>query len=75
MNVQGLIGESRTPPVGRLQVGYIQAGEPLAGPPNWWAETLDAFNADGFDTLIFWPIDPTQRQVELFASEVVRLLS
>ncbi|HKA10602.1 MAG TPA: hypothetical protein VKI99_09045 [Candidatus Dormibacteraeota bacterium] len=25
--------------------------------------------------LVFWPIDPTQRQVELFATEVVPLLS
>jgi len=75
LNVQGLIGESRTPPAGRLQVGYMQAGEPLAGPPDWWAETLEGFKADGFDTVVFWPIDPTPRQVELFASEVVRLLS
>ena len=75
LNVQGLIGESRTPPVGRLQVGYLQAGEPLAGPSDWWAETLEGFKADGFDTVVFWPTDPTPRQVERFASEVVRLLS
>lgn len=75
VNVQGLIGESRTPPVGRLPVGYVQSGEPLAGPPSWWAQTLDGFRADGFDTLVFWPIDPTPRQVELFATEIVPLLS
>lgn len=75
VNVQGVIGESRTPPIGRLAVGYVQAGEPLAGPPSWWAQTLDGFRADGFDTLVFWPIDPTPGQVELFATEILPLLS
>ena len=70
-----MIGESRTPPAGRLPVGYIQAGEPLAGQPRWWAETLEGFAADGFVTLVFWPIDPTPQQVELIASDVVPLLS
>jgi alkanesulfonate monooxygenase SsuD/methylene tetrahydromethanopterin reductase-like flavin-dependent oxidoreductase (luciferase family) len=74
LNLQGLIGESRTPPPGRLPVGYL-AGEPLAGPPGWWAETLRDFIADGFDTLVFWPIEPTASQVELFAGEVVPLLA
>ena len=32
-------------------------------------ERLEGFAAVGFDTLIFWSIDPT-RQVELFAGEV-----
>ena len=50
-------------------------GEPLAGPPEWWVETLEGFAAAGFDTPIFWPIDPTARQVELFAGEVVPRLS
>jgi hypothetical protein len=27
------------------------------------------------DTLVFWPIDPTARQVEPFAGEVVPLLA
>jgi alkanesulfonate monooxygenase SsuD/methylene tetrahydromethanopterin reductase-like flavin-dependent oxidoreductase (luciferase family) len=74
LNLQGVIGESRTPPGGRLPVGYLRA-EPLAGPPEWWAETLRGFTADGFDTLVFWPIDPTARQIELFAGEVVPLLA
>jgi alkanesulfonate monooxygenase SsuD/methylene tetrahydromethanopterin reductase-like flavin-dependent oxidoreductase (luciferase family) len=74
LNVQGVIGESRTPPPGRLPVGYIQMGEPLAGPPEWWAETLASFADDGFDTVVFWPVDPTPAQVELFAGEVVPLL-
>jgi alkanesulfonate monooxygenase SsuD/methylene tetrahydromethanopterin reductase-like flavin-dependent oxidoreductase (luciferase family) len=73
LNLQGVIGESRTPPSGKLPVGYL-AGEPFAGPPAFWAETLDGFVQDGFDTLVFWPIDATPQQVELFAGEVVPLL-
>jgi alkanesulfonate monooxygenase SsuD/methylene tetrahydromethanopterin reductase-like flavin-dependent oxidoreductase (luciferase family) len=74
LNLQGVIGEGRTPPRGRLPVGYL-AGEPLAGPPEWWAETLSGFADDGFDTLVFWPVDPSPSQVELFAAEVGQLLS
>jgi alkanesulfonate monooxygenase SsuD/methylene tetrahydromethanopterin reductase-like flavin-dependent oxidoreductase (luciferase family) len=74
LNLQGVIGESRTPPGGKLRVGYL-LGEPLAGPPEWWAETLTGFKEDGFDTLVFWPVDPSPHQVELFAGEVVPLLS
>jgi alkanesulfonate monooxygenase SsuD/methylene tetrahydromethanopterin reductase-like flavin-dependent oxidoreductase (luciferase family) len=74
LNLQGVISESRTPPGGRLPVGYLR-GEPLAGPPEWWAETLMAFAGDGFDTFVFWPADPSPRQVELLAGEVVPLLS
>jgi alkanesulfonate monooxygenase SsuD/methylene tetrahydromethanopterin reductase-like flavin-dependent oxidoreductase (luciferase family) len=74
LNLQGVIGESRTPPEGRLPVGYL-AGEPFAGPPEWWAEKLTGFAEDGFDTLVFWPVDPTPAQVELFAGEVVPLLA
>jgi alkanesulfonate monooxygenase SsuD/methylene tetrahydromethanopterin reductase-like flavin-dependent oxidoreductase (luciferase family) len=73
LNLQGVIGEGRTAPGGRLPVGHL-LGEPLAGPPAWWAETLAGFVRDGFDTLVFWPIDPSPRQVELFASEVAPLL-
>jgi alkanesulfonate monooxygenase SsuD/methylene tetrahydromethanopterin reductase-like flavin-dependent oxidoreductase (luciferase family) len=72
LNLQGSIGQSTTPPAGRLPVGYL-AGEPLAGPPEWWAETLSGFVADGFDTFVFWPVDPSPSQVELFANEVVPL--
>ena len=74
LNLQGVIGESRTPPGGRLPVGYLM-GEPLAGPPEWWAETLTGFAEDGFDTLVFWPVDPSPGQVELLAGEVVPLLA
>jgi alkanesulfonate monooxygenase SsuD/methylene tetrahydromethanopterin reductase-like flavin-dependent oxidoreductase (luciferase family) len=74
LNLQGVIGESRTPPGGKLPVGYL-AGEPLAGPPDWWAETLTGFAADGFDAFVFWPIDPSPGQVGLLAREIVPLLS
>ena len=42
----------------------------LAGPPDWWVETLAGFVDDGFDTLVFWPVDPSPDQVELFAGDV-----
>jgi alkanesulfonate monooxygenase SsuD/methylene tetrahydromethanopterin reductase-like flavin-dependent oxidoreductase (luciferase family) len=74
INVQGLIGEGPAPPRSALRVGYL-AGEPLAGPPEWWAETLTGFAADGFDTFVFWPVDASPRQVELFSGEVLPLLA
>jgi alkanesulfonate monooxygenase SsuD/methylene tetrahydromethanopterin reductase-like flavin-dependent oxidoreductase (luciferase family) len=74
INVQGLIGEGPAPPRSSLPVGYL-AGEPLAGPPEWWVETLAGFVADGFDTIVFWPVDSTSAQVELFAGEVVPRLA
>jgi alkanesulfonate monooxygenase SsuD/methylene tetrahydromethanopterin reductase-like flavin-dependent oxidoreductase (luciferase family) len=69
INVQGLIGERAAPSRSALPVGYL-AGEPLAGSPNWWVETLASFVDDGFDTLVFWPVDPTPGQVELLAGEI-----
>ena len=74
LNLQGVIGHSRNPPGGKLPVGYL-VGEPLAGPPDWWAETLAGFAGDGFDTLVFWPVDPSPSQVERLVGEVVPLLS
>jgi alkanesulfonate monooxygenase SsuD/methylene tetrahydromethanopterin reductase-like flavin-dependent oxidoreductase (luciferase family) len=74
INVQGLIGEEPAPLRSSLPVGYL-AGEPLAGPPEWWVETLAGLVADGFDTLVFWPVDSTPDQVELFAGEVVPRLT
>ena len=56
LNVQGLIGEGRAPSRSELPVGYL-AGEPLAGPADWWVETFAGFHDDGFDTLVFWPVD------------------
>jgi alkanesulfonate monooxygenase SsuD/methylene tetrahydromethanopterin reductase-like flavin-dependent oxidoreductase (luciferase family) len=70
INLQGLIGEQPAPPRSSLPVGYL-AGEPLAGPPEWWVETLTGFIADGFDTFVFWPVDTAPDQVELLACEVV----
>ncbi|MEA2167017.1 MAG: hypothetical protein QOF76_317 [Solirubrobacteraceae bacterium] len=70
LNVQGVIGDGSAPPRSSLPVGYL-AGEPLAGPPAWWVETLAGFVADGFDTLVFWPVDATPAQVELLAGEVL----
>ena len=69
VNLQGLIGDGPAPPRSELPVGYL-AGEPLAGPPDWWVETLAGFVDDGFDTLVFWPVDPSRDQVELFAGDV-----
>ncbi len=70
INVQGLIGEQRPPRRSELRVGYL-AGEPLAGPADWWVETIAGFAQDGFDTIVFWPVDPSPSQVELLISEVV----
>jgi alkanesulfonate monooxygenase SsuD/methylene tetrahydromethanopterin reductase-like flavin-dependent oxidoreductase (luciferase family) len=70
INVQGLIGDGPAPARSELRVGYL-AGEPLAGPPGWWAETIDGFFADGFDTFVFWPVDATPGQVELLAAHVL----
>jgi alkanesulfonate monooxygenase SsuD/methylene tetrahydromethanopterin reductase-like flavin-dependent oxidoreductase (luciferase family) len=70
LNLQGVIGDRPAPPRSSLPVGYL-AGEPLAGPPDWWVETLAGFVDDGFDTLVFWPVHTTPDQVELLAAEVV----
>jgi alkanesulfonate monooxygenase SsuD/methylene tetrahydromethanopterin reductase-like flavin-dependent oxidoreductase (luciferase family) len=72
LNLQGVIGERPGPSRSELPVGYL-AGEPLAGPPDWWAETLAGFIDDGFETLVFWPVETTPDQVELLAREVVPL--
>jgi alkanesulfonate monooxygenase SsuD/methylene tetrahydromethanopterin reductase-like flavin-dependent oxidoreductase (luciferase family) len=70
VNVQGLIGDGPAPPRSELRVGYL-AGEPLAGPPEWWVETIAGFFDDGFDTFVFWPVDADPDQVELLARDVV----
>ncbi len=69
LNLQGVIGDKPAPPRSSLPVGYL-AGEPLAGPADWWVETLAGYVADGFDTLVFWPVDIVPGQVELLAGEV-----
>lgn len=73
INVQGLIGDEPAPPRSELPVGYL-AGEPLAGTADWWVETVAGFAADGFDTFVFWPVDPVPDQVERFAADVVSQL-
>ena len=70
LNLQGVIGDAPAPPRSALPVGYL-AGEPLAGPPDWWVETLSGFVDDGFDTIVFWPVDPSSEQVETFAHAVI----
>jgi alkanesulfonate monooxygenase SsuD/methylene tetrahydromethanopterin reductase-like flavin-dependent oxidoreductase (luciferase family) len=64
VNVQGLVGDGPAPLRSELPVGYL-AGEPLAGSPEWWGETIASFEDDGFDTFVFWPVDRSPRQVEL----------
>jgi alkanesulfonate monooxygenase SsuD/methylene tetrahydromethanopterin reductase-like flavin-dependent oxidoreductase (luciferase family) len=73
LNVQGVIGDGPVPSRAELRVGYL-AGEPLAGPPDWWVQTIAGFVDDGFDTIVFWPVDPVPDQVEVLAAEVVPLL-
>ena len=70
LNLQGLIGDGPVAKRAELPVGYL-AGEPLSGSADWWVETLSGFVDDGFDTLVFWPVDPDPGQVEAFAAEVV----
>jgi alkanesulfonate monooxygenase SsuD/methylene tetrahydromethanopterin reductase-like flavin-dependent oxidoreductase (luciferase family) len=74
INLQGMIGERPGPRRSELRVGYL-AGEPLAGPADWWAEALAGFADDGFDSVVFWPVDPSPHQVELLIGEVMPLLS
>jgi alkanesulfonate monooxygenase SsuD/methylene tetrahydromethanopterin reductase-like flavin-dependent oxidoreductase (luciferase family) len=70
LNVHGLIGDGPAPARADLPVGYL-AGEPLAGPAGWWVETVAGFVEDGFDSVVFWPVERTPGQVELFAGDVV----
>jgi alkanesulfonate monooxygenase SsuD/methylene tetrahydromethanopterin reductase-like flavin-dependent oxidoreductase (luciferase family) len=74
LNVQGLIGDGPAPSRAELRVGYL-AGDPLAGPPGWWVETIAGFAADGFDTVIFWPVDPSPEQLQRLIGDVVPQLS
>ncbi len=44
----------------------------LQGPPGKWVETLSGFALEhGMDTFIYWPSEDHERQVGLFAAEVV----
>ena len=73
VNVQGLIGEGTPPRRSELPVGYL-AGEPLAGPPEWWAETIAGLGEAGFDTIVFWPVERSPQQVEVLAGDVLPLV-
>ena len=42
LNLQGMIGDGPAPTRESLPVGYL-AGEPLAGPPDFWVETMAGF--------------------------------
>jgi len=74
INIQGLIGDRPPPRRADLPVGYL-AGEPLAGPAGWWVETIAGFVEDGFDTIIFWPVDTSLEQVERLIAEVLPQLA
>ncbi len=44
----------------------------LEGPASKWVDTLSRFALEfGMDTFIYWPLEDHERQVELFANEVV----
>ncbi len=44
----------------------------LQGPPGKWVETLSGFALEhGMDTFVYWPSEDHERQVGLFAAEVV----
>ena len=53
--------------------GIIGTGDgPLDGPASRWTETLTGLVLEhGMDTFIFWPSGDHERQVEVFAAEVV----
>jgi alkanesulfonate monooxygenase SsuD/methylene tetrahydromethanopterin reductase-like flavin-dependent oxidoreductase (luciferase family) len=70
LNLQGLIGTGPPPRRSELRVGYL-AGEPLAGPASWWVQTLASFAEDGFDTIIFWPVDRSPEQLQVLINDIV----
>jgi alkanesulfonate monooxygenase SsuD/methylene tetrahydromethanopterin reductase-like flavin-dependent oxidoreductase (luciferase family) len=74
LNVQGLIGDGAPPRRADLPVGYL-AGEPLAGPAEFWVETITGFVDDGFDTIVFWPVDRSPEQVERLIADVLPQLA
>jgi alkanesulfonate monooxygenase SsuD/methylene tetrahydromethanopterin reductase-like flavin-dependent oxidoreductase (luciferase family) len=73
INVQGQIGDQPPPSRSELPVGRL-AHEPFAGPPEWWVEKIAELADWGFDTIIFWPVDPSPSQVERLAGEVLPAL-
>jgi len=67
INIQGMIGERPRPRGQRSRLATWPV-EPLAGPAGWWIETLTGFLEDGFDTIVFWPVDESPGQVEAVRS-------
>ncbi len=50
----------------------VEGDGSLSGPVSLWIETLSHFALElGMDTFIYWPSEDRERQVELFANEVV----
>ncbi len=52
-------------------IGSRGGGQGLNGPVDVWVETLASWVTElGFDSFVFWPADPSEKQVRLFAEEV-----
>jgi alkanesulfonate monooxygenase SsuD/methylene tetrahydromethanopterin reductase-like flavin-dependent oxidoreductase (luciferase family) len=65
VNVSGHIDEAASgPPLSELG-GF--SGE-AAGPPEYWRGIFGELEEIGFDTVVFWPREPTAAQVEALAS-------
>ncbi|GAA2005130.1 LLM class flavin-dependent oxidoreductase [Microbacterium ulmi] len=53
-------------------IGPYAGANGLLGDVGVWIDTLSDWAVDlGFDTFVFWPMTDAERQVEVFASEVV----
>jgi alkanesulfonate monooxygenase SsuD/methylene tetrahydromethanopterin reductase-like flavin-dependent oxidoreductase (luciferase family) len=46
-------------------------GEGFVGPASYWVDRLTELIDVGMDTFVFWPAHDEERQVELFAAEVI----
>ena len=46
-------------------------GEGFIGPPSYWVEHLLGLAGVGVDAFVFWPAYDEERQVEMFAAEVI----
>ena len=74
---EGAVGAGREPR--EIRRAYNVSGNigtedegPLDGPASRWVETLTGFALEhGMDTFIYWPSGDHERQVEVFAGEVV----
>ena len=75
-----LVGREPDPPYNRPDCSkeYLRGEEEREAayfrPAEWWGETASSLVQDGFDTIVFWPVDPSPAQVELLISGVVPLL-